>query len=434
MMAERALRRHRRRYIIAISISWPASVAMFVHIPSRSYQLPKIYFSLMLVAQSTRDYMLWQFSFVPNGKTWSREVHVSLHIRSAENRSWGIHVHAKCNRQLQPHLRHHHLVMTPPTHILAPGSMYLQANLHIAQRRWLIFPRMIEKLAIYIYIMSTICRSQGYGLSISNIAWCTHYTVDPRKHQDGSILRVGNSNHLKHVKHVYIHCVYVRNPYHALNTYYSYRIRYSHVQIIISHGVYLCSMVFRDYESLPNVTSALWSISVKRSPYCLFLCCKHCELLWGLRRQWSVRVSVQKRTRIQFTQGSWDASILHMMYTCLRCFLGNFGRWRAWCRTVCLCEWDWCTYDAAFPHDTVQDWRKCWTRLSRKYRKVPSKCWWSKSRVRASVQLPNRHLERGRWFTKWKWRWSARMTSHRPPPSWPCAKHTHTHTHARAPF
>jgi len=35
---------------------------MFVHIPSRSYQLPKIYFSLMLVAQSTRDYMLWQFS------------------------------------------------------------------------------------------------------------------------------------------------------------------------------------------------------------------------------------------------------------------------------------------------------------------------------------------------------------------------------------
>ena len=44
-----------------------------------------------------------------------------------------------------------------------------------------------EACHVYIYIMSTICRSQGYGLSISNIAWCTHYTVDPRKHQDGSI-------------------------------------------------------------------------------------------------------------------------------------------------------------------------------------------------------------------------------------------------------
>ena len=56
-------------------------------------------------------------------------------------------------------------------------------------------------------------RSQGYGLSILNATWCTHYTAGPGKHWDAYILREGSSGHLMRTKHAYIQLVYVGYPY-----------------------------------------------------------------------------------------------------------------------------------------------------------------------------------------------------------------------------
>ena len=64
-------------------------------------------------------------------------------------------------------------------------------------------------------------RSQGYGLSILNVTWCTHYTAGPGKHRDAYILREGVPTSPMCTKRVDSHdqyhgsCASLRYPYNV---------------------------------------------------------------------------------------------------------------------------------------------------------------------------------------------------------------------------